>query len=259
MIKKVLFISALLFSMGFMVAYKATIVQETNTSRHIVDENQYDPIVVLELFKSQGCSSCPPADLLLEQVKKDHPNNLFALSYHVDYWNYIGWNDPFSHSAYTKKQREYNIKFKSSSNYTPQMVVNGKEHFVGSNASKMASMLEKYQKLKTDNHLKIVDLERKNTEIDFSFEVKGAINNRLLRAVVVLDERTTFVKRGENRNKKLKNANIVIAEKYFTLDSNSGHGMLEIPNNIQYSDKLQLILLVEHTNLDITAAAKRRL
>ena len=93
----------------------------------------FKPIVVLELFTSQGCSSCPPADALLNEVKYKYSNNqVIALSYHVDYWNYIGWKDPFSKKEFSDKQRAYSSKFYSNSIYTPQIVVNGKEHFVGS-------------------------------------------------------------------------------------------------------------------------------
>lgn len=109
--------------------YSKSVASNNKTTTAKVSDNG---IVVLELFTSQGCSSCPAADVQLEEAKKNYPERVFALSYHVDYWNYIGWEDPFSKKAYTFKQREYNQKFRSSSNYTPQLVVNGKEHFGGS-------------------------------------------------------------------------------------------------------------------------------
>jgi hypothetical protein len=86
----------------------------------------HEPVVVLELFTSQGCSNCPSADLSLQKVKKEDKNGVFTLSYHVGYWNYIGWKDPFSKAIYAEKQRKYNVKFRNNSNYTPQVVVNGK-------------------------------------------------------------------------------------------------------------------------------------
>ena len=72
----------------------------------------YSNKVVLELFTSQGCSSCPPADKLLKEVKSE---DVIVLSYHVDYWNYIGWKDPFSQKRFTDRQRQYYSKFKSKS------------------------------------------------------------------------------------------------------------------------------------------------
>jgi len=91
-------------------------------------EETYKPVVVLELFTSQGCSSCPKADELLSEVRDGAANenvDVIVLSYHVDYWNYIGWKDPYSKKAYSNKQRAYSGKFNSSSIYTPQIVVNG--------------------------------------------------------------------------------------------------------------------------------------
>lgn len=216
----------------------------------------YEPIVVLELFTSQGCSSCPPADVLLNQVKVEFPKNVYALSYHVDYWNYIGWKDPFSKSVFTKKQGEYNRKFRYRSNYTPQMVVNGKEHFVGSNRSKLYTKINTYKNQKTSNEINITAYKRAGNAIAFDCSVSGKLDGKRLRAVLVLNERTTSVKRGENRNRTLKNSNIVIAEKYVDLSGTNGISSLAIPEIAPQSDRLSLIVLVEDDNLDITGAAQ---
>ena len=91
--------------------------------------SQNKPVVVLELFTSQGCSSCPPADEVLADIKENMDNtSIIPIAYHVDYWDYIGWKDPFALKAFTNKQRFYGRKFNSSSIYTPQLVINGNEH-----------------------------------------------------------------------------------------------------------------------------------
>src|SRR6266849_3578517 len=87
--------------------------------------------VVVELFTSQGCSSCPPADTLIRELRKQP--NVIAIAYHVDYWNYLGWRDPFSSSDWTLRQSQYAHAFGLSSNYTPQIVVGGAREMVGSN------------------------------------------------------------------------------------------------------------------------------
>nr|WP_299067326.1 DUF1223 domain-containing protein [uncultured Allomuricauda sp.] len=217
---------------------------------------EYAPAIVLELFTSQGCSSCPPADLLLEKVKKQYPENVYALSYHVDYWNYIGWEDPFSKSIYTKKQRDYNRKFQYRSNYTPQLVINGEEHFVGSNQSKMYSKLNEYRTKKSENTLSLSIKEVDADAIAFDYVAAGDLTDKQLRVVLVLDERTTPVKRGENRNKTLKNSNIVVAEKYISVIAKNGTHSIEIPKLVSKNDNLTLMLLLESDNLDITGAAK---
>jgi hypothetical protein len=94
--------------------------------------------VVVELFTSEGCSTCPPADALLAKLEDRQPvegAHVIALEEHVDYWNQQGWIDPYSSAEWTERQREYVSKFKSGEVYTPQMVVDGQWQFVGSRES----------------------------------------------------------------------------------------------------------------------------
>ena len=90
-----------------------------------------DP-VVLELFTSQGCSSCPSADAFLRKLAKEP--RVIRLAFHVDYWNSLGWRDPFSSREWSQRQGAYVRAMKLSSAYTPQMVVNGTRQMVGSSA-----------------------------------------------------------------------------------------------------------------------------
>jgi hypothetical protein len=89
--------------------------------------------VIVELFTSQGCSSCPPADRLLSKLGQDP--RVIPLAFHVDYWNYIGWTDPFSSKAWSQRQQGYARAFHSNRIYTPQLVVSGRTEVVGSNES----------------------------------------------------------------------------------------------------------------------------
>ncbi|MGW9685974.1 DUF1223 domain-containing protein [Flagellimonas sp. 2504JD1-5] len=255
MLKKILIPSFAFFGMSLIALYTAR-AEDRAVEEKKVENGTYPPVVVLELFTSQGCSSCPPADALLERVKKQHPKDVFALSYHVDYWNYIGWEDPFSKSTYTKKQRDYNRKFQYRSNYTPQLVVNGREHFVGSNSSKLTSKITEYKSDKSKNGVVFKNLIVSDFGISFDFYVEGSLEGKQLRAVLVLDERTTLVKRGENRNRTLKNSNIVVAEKYIPLQSSRAKSSISIPSIVSKGEDLTLMLLVEANNLDVTAATK---
>ena len=265
MYKKIIIPSLVVIGL-FFVAFKSMSNKKTTSvtvdTVATVDDTtlnagEYEPVVVLELFTSQGCSSCPPADVLLDKVKKQYPNKVYALSYHVDYWNYIGWEDPFSKATYSTKQRLYNQKFRSRSNYTPQMVVNGREHFVGSSASKLNAKIATYGKTSAANKVKLTHAAQSNATVDFEYVVDGELDGKELRVVLVLDEKTTAVKRGENRNRTLKNANIVVAEKYLYLDAATGKGSIDIPNIVNPKDKLTLLLVTENEVSDITGAAKR--
>src|SRR5215831_2449684 len=105
--------------------------------------DNFAPVAVIELYTSQGCSSCPPADRLLAQTIADANSagkNIFAMEFHVDYWNQLGWTDPFSDHKFSERQQDYDSRLKTSV-YTPQMVVNGKTAFVGSAQSELKSAL----------------------------------------------------------------------------------------------------------------------
>ena len=144
-------------------------LQPSNIENEIENLN---PVVVLELFTSQGCSSCPSADVLLKKVSKND-KSIIALSYHVDYWNYIGWKDPFAKAEFTKKQRAYSAKFYSNTIYTPQTVINGKEHFVGSKVSVMNEKLKQYKKIDSKNKIELLEATNPDSPIAKFLEKKG--------------------------------------------------------------------------------------
>lgn len=231
--------------------------QEQNTFEPI--EGAYNPVVVLKLFTSQGCSSCPAADKLLKEIKMKYPEQVFTLSYHVDYWNYIGWKDPFSSPEHAKKQRIYNEKFKYKGDYTPEVVVNGKTHFTGSNRVKMNAAIALYKKERAANEITISRIASKSDVIVFHYKVNGHLEDKNLRAILVLDERTTEIKKGENRNRTLKNTNIVVAESRVALTTDVGKARIIVPGEITTTDTLHLLLLVENSDYDISAAAKASL
>lgn len=259
----IVLVSLILFSFGLVIKTNNEDIKTTETNELTeIDtskdsEDLYDPIVVLELYTSQGCSSCPPADVLLDKVKNEYAKEVYALSYHVDYWNYIGWRDPFSKSKFTEKQRQYNIKFKNRSNYTPQLVINGDDHFVGSNSAKVYRGIAKYAEEKTSNHIDLKNVNRRSNLVSFDYEVQGNLNQKDLRVVLVLDERITEVKRGENRNRTLKNSNIVVAERTIDLKGQNGTGTITIPEIVENGDEIHLLVLVENNTFDILAADKQ--
>ena len=97
--------------------------------------------VIVELFTSEGCSSCPPADAVLAKLEKQSGTPIIALGFHVDYWNRLGWADPFSNKQFSDRQNEYAQAFQTDSVYTPQMVVDGQAEFVGSDEAQADSAI----------------------------------------------------------------------------------------------------------------------
>ncbi|KAB8153056.1 DUF1223 domain-containing protein [Kordia sp. TARA_039_SRF] len=226
------------------------------TSFTTVVDTKHNGVVVLELFTSQGCSSCPSADDLLGNVSNEFENqNVFALSYHVDYWNYIGWKDPFSQKEFTQKQRSYAQKFRDNQIYTPAVVVNGKEHFVGSNRAKMYAKIKSYQQKLSDYNISLGAMENTSETIKFNYAIDGNITATKARVILAIKERTTHIKRGENANRTLKNHNIVVSETYLTNLEKNGNYSINIPEIVNKNDKLKLFFIVENDSKDIIGAS----
>lgn len=162
--------------------------------------------VVLELFTSQGCSSCPPADALLSELA-DQPG-VIALSYHVDYWDYIGWKDPFSSAVSTTRQRAYGKELALRYVYTPQIVIDGRRELVGSRRGEVLVEIEEAAKAGKAVTLEISgDVENAPT-INFS----GALplgGTATLWVAIFDEQHETEIQRGENQGLFMINKHVV--------------------------------------------------
>jgi hypothetical protein len=163
--------------------------------------------VLVELFTSEGCSSCPPADQLLARIQKGDPNAV-VLSEHVTYWNGIGWRDPFSSQDSTERQTNYVQRMGLSSNYTPQMVVNGRFEFVGSDAGAAAQALHQAAEAMAVS-LTISDLKATHNHVAFSLQTGTVDKDAQLLVVVAQDEGIEPVAGGENGGRTLPHKNVV--------------------------------------------------
>ncbi len=161
---------------------------------------------VVELFTSQGCSSCPPADALLGELAAR--DDLIALSFHVDYWNYIGWRDPFSKRQWSKRQRAYGDTLKRRYVYTPQIVVDGAAEAVGSKRARVAELIEAALGAKKIA-VEISHPDRDNIRIRVPAEAGYAGPEATVWLAFYDYERTTSIEAGENDGATLTNTNIV--------------------------------------------------
>jgi hypothetical protein len=194
------------------------------------------PVAVVELFTSEGCSSCPPADENLKHIAKlaaETKQNVIVLSFHVDYWNRLGWKDPFSSSAFSKRQSEYAKVLKSESVYTPQMIVNGTSEFVGSDRRFAEKAI---RDALADPAIHRVELSISeigpdgkrsvNYKIDGPLAASGSVSAELLNIAVVAQSEKVSVKSGENRGKTLSHIGVV--RSLITIPLTSAKGFVRI-------------------------------
>ncbi len=186
---------------------------------------------VIELFTSEGCSSCPPADVLVAKIKEEYKNKpVYILAYHVDYWDRLGWKDAFSDAAYSKRQYKYANWFNKNGVYTPQIVVNGNAEFVGSNAARLRSELVKSSSV-TDADINMVVSKQGNDKVSISYKLSDVDKANAVNFALVEENAVTDVKRGENSNRMLHHVNIVRELK--TLDgSQNGSVVFKLPTDL---------------------------
>jgi len=163
--------------------------------------------IVVELFTSQGCSSCPPADRLLGELAMR--DDVLPLSFHVDYWDYLGWKDPFSSAEYTLRQRNYRSRFGLRYIYTPQMVVGGVREGVGSHRGKMLRTIEKVRS--RPQVAVTVDHPDKKTALVTIAEGKKPARDAVVWLFAYDRKHSTEIRRGENEGVSLTNTNVVRA------------------------------------------------
>jgi hypothetical protein len=166
-------------------------------------------VAVLELFTSEGCSSCPPADALLAELSRDP--RVFALSFHVDYWDQLGWPDRFSSPENTARQRSYATSFGSRSMYTPELVVGGVEGFVGSDGGKARSAIVSALNHPAPLSLTLMVRTVEGSTLEVDCKAPGAPPDALVNVALVDREATTQVRAGENAGRTLQHVNVVRA------------------------------------------------
>ncbi|WP_223229296.1 DUF1223 domain-containing protein [Shimia marina] len=163
-----------------------------------------DMPVVVELYTSQGCSSCPPADDYFHRQLAGR-QDVIALALHVDYWDYIGWKDEFASPAYTQRQHTYARAAGHRSVYTPQMIVNGKDHVVGAHPDQVEKLISAHKAVKRN-----VDLDVKRDGDLIEVKAKSDIEAPMVVHVMrYRAEEKISIKRGENAGRVLTYANIV--------------------------------------------------
>lgn len=162
-------------------------------------------IAVVELFTSQGCSSCPPADRVLSELTEARDPALLTLSFHVDYWNYLGWADPYSSPRYSARQRVYASRLTGGRVFTPQVVVNGRHSALGSAEDEIEDLIRMEKKLATEAQ---VELQFDDATLRYRAKAPQGPDSKIT-LLVLQDSVHNAVPRGENTGEDLSHVHVV--------------------------------------------------
>jgi hypothetical protein len=208
--------------------------------------------VLVELFTSEGCSSCPPADALLRQVNGSQTSGgqlIVGISEHVTYWNALGWSDPYSSSAYTDRQDAYSQRFHLEGVYTPQMVINGTEQIVGSDRAALLQAVLKEEEQPSRMALRILSVEVNGNGLNVHFSARGELPAHGVDVIAVLadDSDRSSVLHGENSGRTL--AHVAVARSISRIaklqTAGEATALVPIPSSFQASQGHHLILFAQ--------------
>ena len=189
--------------------------------------------VVVELYTSQGCSSCPPADELLTLLAQQ--DDVLALALHVDYWDYIGWKDEFASPAHTKRQKGYAHAGERRMIYTPQMVIMGYEDVVGANAPAVAEVIRKYRQTPQPVALRAEQVGAEVTLKALAQQNVSGSEPLLIHLARYEPMQTVSITRGELRGHTLNYANVV--EELSVIGQWDGSGEFSVTIPVEGSEK----------------------
>jgi hypothetical protein len=212
---------------------------------------------VIELFTSEGCSSCPPADAVVAKVEKESDDKpIYILAYHVDYWNSLGWKDNFSSADYSRRQKQYAQWLHLESVYTPQIVVNGRTEFVGSEEGTLRSAIKSSLQKETEVAITLNDVKAISNKASLKYQAQGISAGNVLLIALVQKSAQTKVGGGENGGRTLSHVQIVRVIKSIPLKTEMGSAEINLPDGFT-PQGYELIAFVQNiANGEITGAAK---
>ncbi len=253
-------------AVSFIIAITAVFLLTASSKKQVIkdivvkikkaDEKGF---AVMELFTSQGCSSCPPADELLGKYALMNNEQIIPLSFHVDYWNRLGWIDSFSNAKFSQRQRDYATSFNTESVYTPQLVINGQKELVGSESGKIAALLNEVLKEKPLLLFSISNIIVIENKVTVYYKADGFKEDFILFAALLQKKVYTNIKAGENRGVKLTNYNVV--RDFIATDEKNTikEFTLQLPNGAVSTDFSIVLLAQDKKSGKITGALQKTL
>jgi hypothetical protein len=223
--------------------------------KHKPDAPAANSFAVIELFTSEGCSSCPPADAVVAKANKDFAGKVYVLGFHVDYWNQLGWRDQFSSASWTNRQKHYAELLNVNSIYTPQIVVNGKKELVGSDEEVLKNIIEYELKMEPPVNITLNAQNSKEKTISVAWTLSKE-NNAVLNIALVQLQATTEVKKGENQNRTLSHINIVRELKSVRNAKTTGTTELSLPSGAEANNFAIIAYLQDKDNWQVLGAVE---
>ena len=216
-----------------------------------------ESVVLVELFTSQGCLSCPAADQLLGEViskSEKEGKSVLGLSFHVSYWNHLGWKDPYSSVQFTARQRKYAEILRLQSIYTPQMIVNGKYELVGSDRFALSESIDKARK-----EIPLYKIHAKaktqGNEVVVHYALDKEPQGEIISVALIESSVENRVTRGENKDKILKHSNVVRKLEVVNV-AQAGEVIITIPKKMDLRKGSIILYVQDPYSLNVLAAVK---
>lgn len=239
------------------LSFSAFIGKNKSTAKKDTLKADGKGFAVLELFTSEGCSSCPPADELMAKIQEEaHGKDIYLLAYHVDYWNRLGWKDIFSSADFSNRQIQYGRWLGGVQIYTPQVIVNGKAEFVGSDESALRNAISGELNTKPSATLTL-QAQADGEKLKIQYQASKVKQGSSLLIAVVQKNAQSKVERGENAGHTLSHVQIVRKLQNEPLNaSGNGNATIALPKGFNNQNWEVLALIQDQSNGEISGVAK---
>ena len=226
-----------------------------NTDSSTTDNAASKGFAVVELFTSEGCSSCPPADKLLAKIQEENAGKpVYLLAFHVDYWNHQGWRDVFSEKDFTKRQYQYANWLNLETVYTPQAVVNGKHELIGSQEETLKRALNIELNSPAPAQLN-AEAQIEAGKLKLAYQATNAGRGSVLQVALVQKVAHTMVKRGENAGRLLPHVQIVRRIQSFPAAAN-GNVAINLPEGFN-ANEWEVVAFLQNSQTGVISAASK--
>ena len=214
---------------------------------------------LLELFTSEGCSSCPAADDLLSKIQKESTNKpVYVLAYHVDYWNRLGWKDVFSNAEFSKRQVAYGQWLNNPQIYTPQVVLNGKAEYVGSDEPALRDAISGAL-AGTASAGVLLQVQQDKDKLAVNYQVTGNSATDKLLIALVQKSAISKVAAGENSGRTLAHAQIVRELQTVNLNQTKGTSYIKVPKGYNAQNWEVVGFIQNNTTGEVLSATRANL